>query len=200
MYPFDTVDSTNAVARRLLRADGLVLPAGITAREQTCGRGSHGRRWHSPRDAGVYLSVVQSAPHPTIPCPELLTRSAGVACVSVLTQQTGLPICIKSPNDLLLHGSKVGGILCEALAETGSPPALIIGIGINLRRAHRPVGSGGIPATALEDHLRPPLPAGLQQDALVDALAAAVIHWVHSALHDSDDVTRQWRCHLCTDL
>ena len=56
---FDRVDSTNEEAKRLLSRHELNDGGFVIAREQTAGRGSHGRTWHSPRDAGIYLSLVE---------------------------------------------------------------------------------------------------------------------------------------------
>ena len=58
-FHFDTVDSTNEAAKRMIRSGELRQPAYLLALEQTAGRGSRGRRWASPKDAGIYLSVVE---------------------------------------------------------------------------------------------------------------------------------------------
>ena len=83
-FYLDTVDSTNDLARSMLR-DGKIHGAGyIVARQQTAGRGNRGRTWLSPLDAGIYLTVID---RPRIGATSELhafTRAAGIACVETL--------------------------------------------------------------------------------------------------------------------
>jgi BirA family transcriptional regulator, biotin operon repressor / biotin---[acetyl-CoA-carboxylase] ligase len=121
------IDSTNEEVRR-----NLTLPEGAVfiADQQTHGRGRQGRSWHSEAGTGLYLSTLLK---PNLP-PEklaLITLMAGVATVSAIQQQIpSVPLKLKWPNDILLNGKKLAGILCEYIPGT----AVIVGIGINLNQ------------------------------------------------------------------
>ena len=128
----DELDSTNRVAvARVLElwaqeksADGFV----IAARRQTAGRGQHGRIWASPA-GGLYMSaVVETVPSQVR---DRLALVAGVAVTEALVPGAGSSPQIRWPNDVLLNGKKVAGILCEAVSQ-GQRWATVIGIGINI--------------------------------------------------------------------
>ena len=131
---YDTLDSTNTEAlkhARLGAKEGLC----IVARQQTAGRGRHGRTWNSPPDSGLYFSIML---HPKIDTRflTLLTLMAGVAVHETLSG-FGLKPDIKWVNDVLVGERKICGILAET-TETTSGVAVIIGTGINLRSANFP--------------------------------------------------------------
>lgn len=115
--------STNDLA---LEATGTVL---IAAEEQTAGRGRRGRRWHSAPGAGITLSLGRRVERPVR---ELAAVSlvAGVACIRALRALGVEKARLKWPNDLVVDGAKLGGILVET--RTGRA---VIGIGINCRRS-----------------------------------------------------------------
>lgn len=122
--------STNDVARRL--ADGGAAPGSVVlADEQTVGRGRVGRHWVSPPGLGIWLSLV--ARPRALPEPALLPLVVGVAVARALDPFAGSgAVQVKWPNDLLVHGSKVGGILCEGAWEEGAPSYVVVGIGLNV--------------------------------------------------------------------
>ncbi|MCB0416270.1 MAG: biotin--[acetyl-CoA-carboxylase] ligase [Bdellovibrionales bacterium] len=127
----DRIDSTNEEAKRLVKQGG-AEGTFVIAMEQTAGKGSQGRVWSSPV-GGVYLSAIlrAKAPHP----PTTLSILAGVAAAQ--TVRDSLPksfeITVKWPNDVLLDGKKVAGILCESLEDgTDKNPLCVLGIGINI--------------------------------------------------------------------
>ena len=108
---FDVVESTNMEANRLAR-EGAPNGTVIVANAQTKGRGRLGRSWISPRGSGLYLSIIL---RPQCP-PDWYPRLALIAGVGVASaiQETGVRPQLKWPNDILLAGRKVGGILTEA--------------------------------------------------------------------------------------
>lgn len=123
------VASTNDEALALARAgapDGTV----VCARAQTRGRGRLGRDWHSPDAGNVYLSLVH---RPTLPPAELagLTLDLALAVARVLDGH-GVSAGLKWPNDLVLDGRKLAGILTELHLDTAGGPSLVIGLGLNL--------------------------------------------------------------------
>ncbi len=97
----------------------------IWADRQTRGRGRLQRRWYSPRGAGLYFSLLLQEP-PKRP-PALSSFATAVATARALEEVLKIPFQLKWPNDILLRGRKVGGVLLEAI-----PPALIVGVGLNV--------------------------------------------------------------------
>ncbi|WP_310550097.1 biotin--[acetyl-CoA-carboxylase] ligase [Paenibacillus glufosinatiresistens] len=125
----DTVISTQEEARRLAES-GAPEGTAVMAEEQTGGRGRQGRRWHSPRGQGIWMSVVLR-PRLTAAAAPQLTLLAGVAVCEALREVAGVEAGIKWPNDLLIGGRKVCGILLEAHFREGVPDYLIAGIGVD---------------------------------------------------------------------
>jgi len=103
----------------------------IVAREQTHGRGRHERVWTSPRDAGLYFSVLLR-PRFDVSIWPLTTLMAALAVSDALLDSCGLQTDIKWPNDLVIDGRKLCGILAETV-ETDHGMACVLGLGINLR-------------------------------------------------------------------
>lgn len=131
---YDTLDSTNSEALRQAKA-GAAEGLCIVARQQTAGRGRHGRTWISESDAGLYFSIVLR-PDIEIRFLPLLTLMAGVAVHDTLSE-IGLRPDIKWVNDVMVNGRKISGILAET-TDTSNGLAVIVGIGINLRRSSLP--------------------------------------------------------------
>lgn len=126
------IDSTNAEAARLAQ-QGAPEGTVVIADAQTAGRGRLGRTWHSPPGTGLWLSVVLRPPLPPAACSGI-TLTAGVAVAEAIEQVTGLKPGIKWPNDVLIDGRKVCGILTEIAAEWDKVHHLILGIGINVNQ------------------------------------------------------------------
>lgn len=128
----ESVDSTQKIAHRL----GLEnVPEGtvVIADEQVGGKGRLGRLWHSPKSTGIWMSIIL---RPNIPLPKApqLTLLTAVAVVQAIEDCTGLEPSIKWPNDILLGGKKVTGILTELQAEADRIHSVIIGIGMNVNQ------------------------------------------------------------------
>ena len=143
---FDSLPSTNnEVARQAaLGADeGLC----VIAAEQTAGRGRLQRAWISPKNAGLYLSILL---RPTLGQQSwpLITFVAALAVNDALLQCYQLETDIKWPNDVLSNGRKLCGILAETI-ETSAGRAVVLGIGINLNKSSFPAELESI-ATSLE--------------------------------------------------
>jgi BirA family biotin operon repressor/biotin-[acetyl-CoA-carboxylase] ligase len=126
---FDSIDSTNLEAMRQAKAGA---PEGlcVVAREQTRGRGRLDRSWQSPRDAGLYFSIVLW-PRLELSDWPLLTLITPLAVCDALIRTCGLRVDIKWPNDICVKDRKLCGILAETV-ETEKGPAAIVGVGINL--------------------------------------------------------------------
>ena len=128
-YP--TIDSTMHAAASLDR--GAVVVAG----EQTAGLGRHGHSWHSEAGLGLYVSLVLE------PSP-VLTLALGLATAEAIAQMTGIACDLRWPNDVMLDGRKVAGILVQ-LVDTHA----VAGIGINLNHDSFPAE---LDATSLKLH------------------------------------------------
>ena len=133
---YDAVDSTNDIAKRMVGEsdnEGTV----ILANSQTQGKGRLGRIWHSEENVGVYLSVLLKTSLP----PEQISKIAlvaGVALVQTINEFSQARAYLKWPNDVLLNGKKVAGILTE-YCKKKAHSEVILGIGINVNHAHFPV-------------------------------------------------------------
>ncbi len=159
---YDCLDSTNSRAAQL--ADdpanhGLI----ILAEEQTAGRGQHGRNWQAPAGTSVLMSVLLFPP-PPLRRPALLTAWAAVAVCETILHATGLQAKIKWPNDVLVRGKKVCGILIESKVGQAFQPdldsrqpgkadlrgggldcAVVAGIGLNVNQTAEDFAKAGLP-------------------------------------------------------
>ena len=167
------VDSTNAEAARL--APDLTGPAWILAGFQTAGRGRRGRPWTSP--IGNFHSTLVMRPQEAPEKVALRSFAAALALRDAFVAVTGLPQAfrLKWPNDVLLNGGKVAGILLESLGQGAGVAHLAIGIGINLIAAPDPsqVEPGALPPVNLlaETGVR------VTPEAFLNALAPAYARW-----------------------
>ncbi|MGH9356437.1 MAG: biotin--[acetyl-CoA-carboxylase] ligase, partial [Terriglobia bacterium] len=127
---FFSVDSTNSVAMNLA-ARGETHGTVVVAEEQTSGRGRLGRTWYSERSAGIYVSVILRPVLAPSAAPAL-TLAAGLAARRAIETATGNTPDIRWPNDLLVNGKKVCGILTEMNAEMDRVHSVVVGAGINV--------------------------------------------------------------------
>jgi len=145
LHHFYKIGSTNAAAMAAA-AEGAPEGSVFLSEEQTAGRGRGANSWQSPRSTGIYCSVVL---RPTLPPSEVLALSlaAGLAVKSAIQQvDSRVNPDLKWPNDLLIEGKKVCGILTEMNAEATRVRYLVVGIGINVNQASFPKE---LPATSL---------------------------------------------------
>lgn len=137
LYCLDQVDSTNTYAKQLAMAgaaDGTVVVADC----QTAGRGRMERRFESPAGQGIYLTALL---RPELPPERLMpvTALAGVAVCEAVEEVCGVRPMLKWPNDPVLNGRKLSGILTELSleAETGRMQYLVVGIGLNVGQGEK---------------------------------------------------------------
>jgi BirA family biotin operon repressor/biotin-[acetyl-CoA-carboxylase] ligase len=129
LHCFGEVTSTNDVAK-MLAEEGATHGEVVIAESQTHGRGRRGRSWISPHGRNLYCSVILRPDLPPSRAPEL-TLVAAVALCEVL-QQAGAAAAIKWPNDVLVRGRKIAGLLTELQADTEKIGHVILGMGVNL--------------------------------------------------------------------
>jgi len=149
---FDSIGSTNdeALAWAATGADDFSL---VVADEQTQGRGRLDRKWLTPKGSAIAMSLIL---RPTAPMRSHLSRTVGLAALSVADAclTLGLSPKIKWPNDILLDGKKVAGILVETVWSGEDADSLVIGVGVNVSMsAVPPVELLTFPAASLEDML-----------------------------------------------
>ncbi len=123
-----TCSSTNDLAKELA-LHGAEEGTVVMADEQTQGRGTRGRSWHSPRKMGIYASIIFRPPHSNI---SLLPLVAGLAIAEAISKSTGIEVKLKWPNDLVWRKKKLGGILCESGFLGNQLSFAICGIGLNV--------------------------------------------------------------------
>jgi BirA family biotin operon repressor/biotin-[acetyl-CoA-carboxylase] ligase len=164
---FESTTSTNDVIEKLAR-DGVKEGVVVFAESQTKGRGRLGRKWISPARKGLWFSMLL---RPALRPNEAtqVTVASATALRRAIESLTGLPARIKWPNDILINGRKVAGILTELSAELDQVKYLILGIGVDVN-----LSAGDFPAelrhtaTSIKAELGRPVPRA--------ELAVAVMH------------------------
>ena len=127
---YETIDSTNLEAKRLADSglpDGTVLVADC----QESGRGRLGRVWTSPAGCGLWMSVILK-PSFAVSQASMVTLVTAMAVMDAIKEVSGIQAQIKWPNDLVVQGKKVCGILTEMSMEEGRISFIVCGIGINV--------------------------------------------------------------------
>jgi len=122
--------STNATAFTMA-TEGAAEGTVIIAEHQTGGKGRLGRKWASPAGVNLYCSIILRPPIQPVAAPQLTFLSV-IAVARAVEKLTPLPTRIKWPNDLLINGRKIAGLLNEMSAETDKVNFVILGIGVNL--------------------------------------------------------------------
>lgn len=183
----ESVPTTQDVIHELAEGGA---PAGtaVVARTQTGGRGSRGRQWSAPV-GGLWLSV--------------LCRPQGEAAVAVLSLRVGLAVTaalerdrpgiqvrLKWPNDLLLAGRKLGGVLCEARWQGGAPAWVAVGVGINV--ANRLPLELGAAAIALNELVPEVVPGALESAVLAAVRAAGAARGGLTDMELAEYASRDW--------
>jgi BirA family biotin operon repressor/biotin-[acetyl-CoA-carboxylase] ligase len=140
IHYFNSIDSTNSKAYQLA-IQGAEEGGVVIAESQKKGRGRLGRHWVSPPFSNLYLSVIlrpQIPPHQA----SLITLMAAVATARAIERYSGLIPLIKWPNDILLSGRKVAGLLNEIHSEMDRIHFVILGIGVNLNMNEKMFSKG----------------------------------------------------------
>ncbi len=176
----DTVDSTNNYAKALAMNGGADGTA-IVANQQTGGRGRLGRSFQSPRDKGIYLTMLY---RPDVPPARTLSFTAyvAVAVCDGIEAAAGVRPGIKWTNDIVLGGKKLCGILTEMAVEgeTGALQYVITGIGVNANHAPEDFSPEVRPmAESLMQYLGRPVDRAVLCARLIDALDDMYDQWLH---------------------
>jgi len=179
LVELESIDSTNAEAKRLAEqgAPDFTL---VWAKRQTAGRGRRGREWVS-EDGNLYFSIILRLPYPMAVMTQLSFVAANAVADAVqVAAPRGAFVNVKWPNDVLVEGKKISGILMEAEPdfESGAFKWMVLGVGVNIA-THPVVEDGGYAATSLA--AQGVTGAGLDVAKMLDTLAkrflAGVATW-----------------------
>ena len=121
---YDEIESTNELSKDIAFKNEFNL---ILAEKQTSGKGRHGKKWHSPKNGNIYMSLSTKKDLNYAP----LSLLTGIICANVLSEHTKKDVIgLKWPNDIVLGNKKIGGILIEK-AVVNNETTSVIGIGLN---------------------------------------------------------------------
>lgn len=132
----EEIDSTNTEAKRLA-ASGACHGTVVVANRQTAGKGRRGRMWESPADSGIFMTFLLR-PKVDVQKISMLTLVAALAVSKAVSEETGCICQIKWPNDLVMDGRKICGILTEMGTSGSQIQYAVVGIGINVGQQEFP--------------------------------------------------------------
>jgi len=167
---FPELPSTQEFSRRLVSAldeeEMRLLPTAVVAASQTSGKGRGGRTWHSPA-GGIYVTMI--LPAPSLADSIHLPLSAAVVLVEMIRGAWNVSAAIKWPNDVLVEGRKIAGLLLE-LVHTRDPgrSLVLVGLGLNLE-TRALAGADLSSAAALSEFVAEPVHSGEVVDRILDA-------------------------------
>lgn len=136
IYYFDVLDSTNTKANHLAEK-GAEHGTLVVAGRQEAGKGRRGRNWSSPANTGIFMTLLLK-PELASQNASMLTLVTALAVAKAIKRETGLAAEIKWPNDIVLNGKKICGILTEMSAQIDYVNHIVIGIGINVHNEEFP--------------------------------------------------------------
>jgi len=189
LYLFSTIDSTNA---RALELGQTGAPHGtlVIADEQTAGRGRAGRRWLTPSRSAIALSLLLRWEPPVGGVSGALS-GFGALSVAEAVEGLGAQVEIKWPNDVLVAGKKVAGVLVEAQWQGSLIASAVVGIGINVRPGSVPnPDQVGYPAGCLEQAIG----RRIDREALILDVVQAAGRWL--PLLGSPEMLEGWEARL----
>ena len=190
VHYFETVDSTNTLALALGKAGDAQAGTVLVAETQTGGRGRLGKSWSSPKGSGLYCTLLL---RPAIPLPYIsrITLAAGLAAARAIDEVCGVVSVIKWPNDVLIQGRKVAGILVECDISGEGGPLVALGVGINL----------GTPPARFPPEVRGRATSLLSASGKVitkGVMLTALLRWIEQVVErlEHDDfvgILKEWR-------
>ncbi len=188
---YEQVGSTNDIALQWSAEKNIKDYSLVIANEQIAGRGRDGRKWQTPPDSALALSLVLLPKNDEKKNPVLFTALGALALVTTLKENYAINAQIKWPNDVLINGKKTAGILVEANWLGDQPNAIVLGMGINVHEsAVPPADETRFPATSLEAALGEPV----SRLDMLSGLLTALIDWRPRL--GGDEMVRAWDGHL----
>lgn len=192
IYLFGVVPSTNAVLRRLAEAgqrEGTV----VLTEEQRDGRGRRGQPWFSPSGVNLYASVLFRPADLAVDAVDAFSHIAALALTDAIGAE-GLRATIREPNDVLVGGGKVAGILVESASRDGRVEFVILGVGVNVNVTRatlaEALGEAADGATSLRESGGRPI----DRNALAAGFLNALERWFEVyGREGAAAVVRAWR-------
>jgi BirA family transcriptional regulator, biotin operon repressor / biotin---[acetyl-CoA-carboxylase] ligase len=184
----EDVDSTQTAAK-VMASQGAPEGTTVVAKTQSSGVGRLGRKWVSPV-GGLYMSFILRPGR--ITRPELASLVAAVATVEGLRKTTGLQPSIRWPNDVMIGGKKLGGVIAEAHASKLGVDEIVIGIGVNCNAPLPKIGELAEATSAAQEWGRPIEIAELKQ-ATLNSFSALYDRW-----KAGEDMQEVWKKHVAT--
>lgn len=136
VYYYDSIDSTNTKAKELAE-QGASTGTLVVADRQVAGKGRRGRNWESPSNVGIFMTILLK-PEINPNHASMLTLVAALAVAEAINDVTGACAQIKWPNDIVINGKKICGILTEMSAQFDYISNIVVGIGINVHNESFP--------------------------------------------------------------
>jgi len=186
-YP--VTSSTMDVAKQAIK-DGAAEGAIVIVDHQTAGRGRLGRKWLSPPDSSILLSIIL---YPNLEQLPRLTMAAALAVAKSIEKITGLEPVIKWPNDVLIGGKKVSGVLIESDVQRDTVNYAIVGIALNVNLDPSSMPEISETATSLKQVLG-------QEVSRLDVLESLLVEFeeLYQALRRGEPIDGEWRHRLET--
>lgn len=181
---YEELASTNETAKEMIFAKKAAVGTVIAANAQTCGRGTHGRKFFSPKGLGIYMSVVLSPEEPSF-----TTISAAVTVSEAIEAVTDLQPKIKWVNDIYLRGKKVCGILAETVGEF---VVLGVGINFNMREEDFPEELSAAAGSIFPDGDAPRREPPVTRERLIDE----IIRRLDANAYSWDEILSRYRSRL----
>ena len=198
----EQLDSTSDRARQLADSGSWELPAAIIARQQTAGRGQPGRTWQATDESLTFTCCFKTASdRPTeLSLIPLIPLIVGDAVTQIFDEQLGRPRCqLKWPNDVLIDGYKIAGILVESLADSTGRRVISIGIGVNINQStdhlksiNRLIAPDAMPAGSLAQFCQHRLDQELLLRQLLNVVRARVEQWMKSSATNVEEFTARF--------
>jgi len=181
------VDSTNILAMELA-SKGSPEGTVVTAEMQSGGKGRLGRTWISPK-GNLYLSVILRPMIPVHKAP-LITMMGAIAVASAIRMVCQVAALIKWPNDILISGKKVSGLLTEMSAEQDRIRHIVLGIGVNVNMELEALPPE---VRVLSTSLAAEAGGRINRILLLQELMRSLDHWYQVFLSNSPEVLREWQ-------
>ena len=196
-FYYDSIDSTNEEAKRLIDSGKIKETLVIVADEQTRGKGTRGRTWDSPKGAGIYLSVVHlPKKNKFFETTTLYTLACGIACVESVYEVCKIKPSLKPVNDIYFSGKKLGGILIESKLYESGISSLITGIGINVQKTKYNLDRDIVSPVSLEEILSKEAFAKFSKQLLIENIVEKVYFWYEKIFNGEHDMVQNtWESH-----
>ncbi len=167
----DEIDSTNEEAKRLINDKEIKNLTCIISNSQTHGKGTKGRKWVSPKNAGIYMSIIYLPENKeTFEITSEYTLASGVACVEALNEIYRIKVKLKPVNDIYFEGKKLGGILVESKLSSKGLLYIVCGIGINFYKSEYKADEMKVQPISLEEIIEPESFMKILKENIVDEI------------------------------